>query len=105
VAVGLNYYFYLVKTPNLTVMLKSYLVPIALLLMISCKKTGSSHNTSDANAWVSSIELYTPAQPLPVKIYEDYLDGWRILDKMVAIGKFERIRLFVTNDEHIVLKK
>lgn len=43
-------------------------------------------------------------QPLPVRIYEDYSDGWRILDKMVAIGKFERIQLFPINDELIVVK-
>ncbi|WP_212002971.1 hypothetical protein [Chitinophaga sp. HK235] len=34
----------------------------------------------------------TPAyQPLPVVIFEDCLDGVRILDKMVSLGKFERI--------------
>ena len=44
-------------------MLKRSLCQALLLLafLASCKKSNTSHNPSDANAWVSSIQLYTPA--------------------------------------------
>jgi hypothetical protein len=58
----------------------------------------------DPYFFIEFIKTTPRYQPMPVKIYEDYWDGCRILDKMVAIGKFERIQLFATNDEHIVLK-
>jgi hypothetical protein len=35
----------------------------------------------------------TPAyQPLPVEIYEDYAEGHRIIEKMLALGRFEKIK-------------
>ena len=58
----------------------------------------------DPYFFIEFIKTSPRYQPLPVKIYEDYLDGCHILDKMVAIGKFERIQLFATYDEHIVVK-
>ncbi|MCG2617489.1 hypothetical protein LZZ85_24535 [Terrimonas sp. NA20] len=37
----------------------------------------------------------TPAyRPLPVEIFEDYADGVRINEKMISLGKFERISYY-----------
>lgn len=46
----------------------------------------------------------TPAyQPIPVEIFEDYTDGIRINEKMIALGKFERIPSNVGNHFGIVV--
>lgn len=36
-------------------------------------------------------------QPLPVAIFEDYADGVRINEKMISLGKFERINSNIEN--------
>ena len=46
----------------------------------------------------SFIKSTPKYQPLPVAIYEDYSDGVRINEKMLSLGKFEKIR---SNIEHI----
>jgi hypothetical protein len=38
--------------------------------------------------YIKSTDKY---KPLPVDIFEDYADGLRINEKMLALGKFERI--------------
>jgi hypothetical protein len=46
----------------------------------------------------------TPSyKPLPVAIYEDYADGQRIINKMLSLGKFERINSNVGNHFGIVV--
>ncbi len=42
-------------------------------------------------------------KPLPVEIYEDYEDGNRINEKMISLGKFERISSNVGNHNGIVV--
>jgi hypothetical protein len=42
-------------------------------------------------------------RPLPVDIFEDYADGVRINEKMVSLGKFERISSNVENHYGIVV--
>jgi hypothetical protein len=42
-------------------------------------------------------------QPLPVDIYEDYADGVRINEKMVSLGKFERINSNIANRSGVVV--
>ncbi|MBC7388100.1 MAG: hypothetical protein H7329_02720 [Opitutaceae bacterium] len=42
-------------------------------------------------------------QPLPVDIYVDYADGVRINEKMISLGKFERINSNVGNHYGIVV--
>lgn len=42
-------------------------------------------------------------KPLPIEIYEDYADGVRILDRMLELGKFERIYSNTGNDIGIVV--
>lgn len=47
----------------------------------------------------------TPSyKPLPVKIYEDYADGKQINNKMLSLGKFERINSNFANHSGIVVK-
>lgn len=41
--------------------------------------------------------------PLPVEIYEDYSDGVRVNEKMISLGKFERISSNVENHFGIVI--
>ena len=41
--------------------------------------------------------------PLPVEIYEDYADGVRIIEKMIALGKFEKIISNIGNHYGIVV--
>lgn len=41
--------------------------------------------------------------PLPVEIFEDFADGCRINDKMVLLGKFERISSNVRNQYGVVV--
>jgi len=43
-------------------------------------------------------------RPLPIKIYEDYADGKRINDKMLSLGKFEKINSNFRNHSGIVVK-
>jgi len=46
----------------------------------------------------------TPSyKPLPVDIYEDYADGVRINEKMISLGKFERIDSNIGNHYGIVV--
>ena len=42
--------------------------------------------------FVDFIKSTASYQPLPVALYDDYADGHRILEKMVALGRFERIQ-------------
>lgn len=42
--------------------------------------------------------------PLPVEIYEDYADGARINEKMLSLGKFERIHSNIGNNYGTVVK-
>jgi hypothetical protein len=42
-------------------------------------------------------------KPLPIDIYEDYADGIRINEKMISLGKFERINSNVRNHYGIVV--
>ena len=42
-------------------------------------------------------------RPLPVDIFEDYADGERIIEKMISLGKFERISSNVGNHYGIVV--
>jgi hypothetical protein len=41
--------------------------------------------------------------PLPVPIYEDYADGVRIIEKMLSLGKFERIPSNIENRFGVVV--
>lgn len=50
--------------------------------------------------YIKSTSSY---RPLPVKIYEDYADGKRIIDKMLLIGKFEKINSNFGNHFGIVV--
>lgn len=51
-------------------------------------------------------------KPLPVAIYEDYADGAKIIEMMLALGKFERVNsnvgghtgVVVTDREKVVIK-
>jgi hypothetical protein len=43
-------------------------------------------------------------QPLPVKIYEDYADGIRIIEHMIKIGKFEKIDSNISNHLGVAVK-
>lgn len=59
--------------------------------------------------FIKSTPIYFP---LPVEIYEDYADGVRINEKMISLGKFERISsnvgnhygVVVTDREKVVIK-
>ena len=42
-------------------------------------------------------------EPLPVAIYEDYADGKRILEKMVALGRFEWINSNISQKSSVVV--
>lgn len=42
-------------------------------------------------------------RPLPVDIFEDYADGVRIIERMVSLGKFERISSNVWNHYGVVV--
>ncbi|SDQ71473.1 hypothetical protein SAMN05421664_2293 [Chryseobacterium soldanellicola] len=43
-------------------------------------------------------------QPLPVDIYEDFADGYRILEVMVNLGLFERINSNLEHHSGIIIK-
>ena len=49
------------------------------------------------------IKTTNAYQPLPVAIYEDYADGKQILEKMLAIGKFEIINSSMSGQQGIVV--
>lgn len=50
--------------------------------------------------YIKSTPYY---KPLPVEIYENYADGVRINEKMISLGKFERINSNVGNHFGIVV--
>jgi hypothetical protein len=50
--------------------------------------------------YIKSTQKY---KPLPVEIFEDYADGVRINEKMISLGKFERISSNVGNHYGIVV--
>jgi hypothetical protein len=50
--------------------------------------------------FIKSTPVY---YPLPIKIIDDYADGKRIIDKMVSLGKFERIESNIGNHYGIVV--
>jgi hypothetical protein len=50
--------------------------------------------------FIKSTKAY---HPLPVKLYEDYADGVRILDKMLSLGKFEIVHSNVDNHYGVVV--
>jgi len=54
--------------------------------------------------FVNFIKTTAGYQPLPVAIYEDYSDGHRILDKMVELGKLERIQTSFYDRDKIVVR-
>ncbi|WP_290306543.1 DUF6896 domain-containing protein [Mucilaginibacter flavus] len=51
--------------------------------------------------FIKSTKAYFP---LPVAIYEDYADGRRINERMLAIGKFEHINSNIENHTGIAVK-
>lgn len=51
--------------------------------------------------FIKSTKKY---RPLPVDIFEDYADGERINEKMISLGKFEKISSNVGNHYGIVVK-
>jgi hypothetical protein len=54
--------------------------------------------------FVEFIKTTGSYQPLPVAIFEDYLDGDRILEKMVAVGKLEKIQSLIDGHDLIVVR-
>lgn len=50
--------------------------------------------------YIKSTPKYNP---LPVDIFEDYADGFRINEKMISLGKFEKISSNVRNHYGIVV--
>jgi len=54
--------------------------------------------------FVDFIKTTASFQPLPVAMYDDYADGHRILEKMVALGIFERIQPLLEGYEEIVVR-
>jgi len=54
--------------------------------------------------FVGFINTTGSYQPLLVEMYENYADGHRILEKMVALGKFERIQSLIDGHDNIVVK-
>lgn len=57
----------------------------------------------DPYFFIKYIKSTSKYQPLPVDIFEEYADGKRILEKMIALGKFERIGSNVGNHYGIVV--
>lgn len=51
--------------------------------------------------YIKSTPKYNP---LPVDIFEDYADGARIIEKMISIGKFEKINSNVGEKYGVVVK-
>jgi hypothetical protein len=58
----------------------------------------------DPYFFVGFIKSTKEYSPLPVDIFEDYADGVKILEKMLSLGKFERIPSNVGNHSGIVVK-
>lgn len=50
--------------------------------------------------YIKSTKKY---KPLPVEIFEDYADGLRINEKMLSLGKFERISSNIGNHYGVVV--
>jgi hypothetical protein len=50
--------------------------------------------------YIKTTESY---QPLPIEIYEDGPEGARILDKMVELGKFEKIPSLLSGHDFIIV--
>lgn len=67
----------------------------------------------DPYFFTNFIKSTSSYKPLPVEIYEDYAEGIRINDKMLSLGKFERINsnvgshygIVVTDREKVVIKE
>lgn len=57
----------------------------------------------DPYFFTNFIKSTSNYKPLPVKIYEDYADGKQINDKMLSLGKFERINSNFGNHFGIVV--
>jgi len=53
------------------------------------------------SGFINSTKEYVPK---PCEIYDDYSDGNRILEKMIELGKFEKIQSNWPNREGIVIK-
>lgn len=58
----------------------------------------------DPYFFIQFIKSTIAYQPLPIEIYEDGPEGGRILDKMVELGRFERIHSFIAGHDFIVVK-
>lgn len=58
----------------------------------------------DPYFFVEYIKTTDRYQPLPIDIYEDLLEGDRILNKMLDLGKFERFPLSFSDHYNIVVK-
>ena len=54
--------------------------------------------------FVEFIKTTASYQPLPVAIYDDYADGDRILEKMIAVDKLERIKSLIDGQGLIVVR-
>ena len=57
----------------------------------------------DPYFFIGFIKSTKEYQPLPVGIYCDYADGWRILEKMAEIGKFEYVNSNWPNEKGMVV--
>ena len=51
----------------------------------------------DPYFFITFIKSTPEYQPLPIDIYVNYADGLRIIEKMVSLGKFERISSNIEN--------
>lgn len=58
----------------------------------------------DPSFFVHFIKTTGSYQPLPVAIYDDYADGDRILEKMLAVGKLERMQSLIDGHDNIVVR-
>jgi hypothetical protein len=58
----------------------------------------------DPYFFVEYIKTTKKYRPLPVEFYEDFWDGDRILEKMLQLGKFERIDPLSLGWEKLVVK-
>lgn len=67
-------------------------------------KTQLEFGILDPYYFVEYIKTTDRYHPLPVEIYEDYLEGDLIINKMLAMRKFERIPLLFSHHHNIVVK-
>lgn len=58
---------------------------------------GEEFGDLDPYFFSSFIKSTPEYQPLPIGIYEDYSDGQKIIEKMIHLGKFERIHSNIGN--------